>query len=137
MENLIPFIRNERITDGSVLHTSARCIEKCKEESCKKFYQKIKSKPEGYYECPGGYTVYHKMMDEESLFYMGVRVKNHYKKVSYKNEEKVDVVSEQIFNNLIEANGKILRIQKEYERQDSIHKDLLHDIKKLDSQISD
>lgn len=135
MENLIPFIKNEQIIDGSVLHVSARCAEKCKEESCKKFYQKIKSKPEGYYECPGGYTVFHKMMDEEPLFYMGVRVKNHYKKVSYKYEEKVDVVTEQIFNNLIESNGKILSIQKEYERQGSIHKDLLHDIKKLDSQI--
>lgn len=135
MENLLPMLYNGEFTDGTVIHSSERCKKKCKEESCVKFYKKIEKSNEGIYECPGGYTVYHKITDRGSLFYNGFRVKNHFKKISYKHEENNYVIPENLFNDLLVAEERIEKFYQETEHRSNIHNDLLHDVKKLDSQI--
>lgn len=135
MENLLPKLQNKNYTDGVVIHSAKCCKEKWSKESCAKFYKQIEDYEDGLYECPGGYTVFHKKTANGSVFYSGFRVKNHYKKVSYKNAETNYVIPESLFWDILGYQEKLDRIFTETEHRDNIHNDLLHDIKKLDSQI--
>ena len=114
-----------------------RCVEKYCEQPCKKFYLKISQMPEGFYVCPSGYSVYHKRNNEGSKFFVGMLVKKHYKKksnVKTKDEEYM-IIQEQMFFSLMHAQEEYLEIQRTLEQSKEIHKDLLHDVRKLDSLI--
>ena len=136
MNDLLPIIIDGKIRDGKVLKCAEKCKEKYNDEPCRTFYEKTALKNEGFYQCPSGYTVYHKKRGEYSFFIIGVRVKKHCKKISSKDNNSAQyVIPEEVFLNLIEAQWEIMDLQDEIEREKSIHKDLLHDVRKLDSHI--
>ena len=80
MEYIIPTIIDEQFFDGIMINANKKCPEKYKNEPCKSFYAKLCEKPEGIYQCPSGYTVYHKKKNGKSVFYVGMCVKKHYLK---------------------------------------------------------
>ncbi len=54
---------------------------------------------------------------------------------STRQDNTQTTISEQLFLRLLSAQVEITKLQTEMEREKSIHKDLLHDVRKLDSHI--
>lgn len=136
MDNLLPILYKNQVSDGSVIQICNKCKNKYKQEPCSSFYKKIMTQGEGFYQCPSGYIIYHKTDGQTSFFVIGIRVKKHCKKMTSTRQDNTQTtISEQLFLRLLSAQVEITKLQTEMEREKSIHKDLLHDVRKLDSHI--
>lgn len=136
MEGMIPVIIDGQFCTGTLISAMPRCDEKFCKESCKKFYDKISILDDGYYQCPSGYTVYKRKKDEKNFFYCGIRIKGYYDKKKAK-EHPIDypIIGNQFFEKILEQDDQLRSIRHELDFEREIHKDLLHDIRKLDGLV--
>lgn len=72
MDNLLPILYKNQVSDGSVIQICNKCKNKYKQEPCSSFYKKIMTQGEGFYQCPSGYTIYHKTDGQTSFFVIGI-----------------------------------------------------------------
>lgn len=136
MNYLIPTVENGILHDGNVVHAVHKCANKYCEQPCKYFYEKISRMPEGFYICPSGYSVYKQEKENIPVFYIGMMVKKHYKKrTNCKAAEEYTVIQEKMFYSLLDEQEKYIEVQRDYEQNKEMHKDLLHDVRKIDSLI--
>lgn len=137
MNYLIPTVVEGKLYDGNVIQAIHKCKNKYCEHPCKDFYEKIGNMIDGFYVCPSGYTVYKKENEGRSVFYIGMMVKKHYKKRSNGkvSEEEYTVIQEKMFYSLLYEQEKYIEIQQNYEQNKEANKDLLHDVRKIDSLI--
>lgn len=138
MKYLLPTIVDGNFYDGEIIHAVHKCCEKYCKSPCDEFYKKIKNNPEGFYVCPSGYTVYHNKRNGDSEFYIGVLVKKHCrKKINTKQHEKQCnlFIQEELFFDILKEQGNYLKLQNDAANSNELHKDLLHDVRKLDALI--
>lgn len=137
MNYLIPTVVDGQLYDGKVIRAIHKCNKKCCEQPCVDFYIKLKDKPEGFYTCPSGYSVYKSSFKELPIFYVGMLVKKHYKKRTNSNSDEEDyiVINEKMFYRLLAEQENYIELQQNYTKDKEIQKDLLHDVRKLDSLI--
>ncbi|MBO5388953.1 MAG: sensor histidine kinase [Lachnospiraceae bacterium] len=137
-KSILPSICEGYFFDGEMIHAMPRCCEKFCKEGCKVFYDKLAKTEDGYYMCPSGFTVYKRTLQDKVIFYSGIRVKGFYnKKKKFDNEinEKYPIINERLFEIIMETDDKYREVADELEMQKGLHKDLLHDIRKLDGII--
>lgn len=133
---ILPIINNNEFVEGQLVKAIPRCKTKYCKEACEKFYQRIHNLEDGFYQCPTGYTVLKNTYEESVLIYSGLRVKGFYDKKKVEKFEKTSdycVLTPDFCLKLVELDIQVKNIENELERQKEIHKDLLHDIRKLDS----
>lgn len=131
---------NGNFEDGSIIKAMPRCDIKYCTGGCKNFYERIQSKDDGYYKCPSGYTVYKRTDNQNIVFYCGIRVKNYCdrKKMNMQQDESGTsniVLSPELFEKMIMMDVKVKELSEQLDREKEIHKDLLHDVRKLDGLI--
>ncbi|MGN0401259.1 MAG: sensor histidine kinase [Acetatifactor sp.] len=136
MEGMIPVIIDGQFCDGALISAMPRCNEKFCQGACKKFYEKISELEDGYYQCPSGYTVYKRKKDEKSFFYCGMRIKGYYdKKKSKEHPVDLPIIGSSFFERILDQDDELRSIRHALDFEREIHKDLLHDIRKLDGLI--
>lgn len=135
---ILPTIKNDEFIEGEVVKAMPRCANKYCKEACEKFYSKIRSLQDGFYQCPTGYTVLKYSTEDKISVYSGLRVKGFYDKKKVEKFEKSSeyfVLTPDLCLKLVELDREVKSIEDELKRQKEIHKDLLHDIRKLDSMV--
>jgi len=135
MRTLLPTIFEEKFYDGKVINSVGNCFQKYNCEACKKFYQKLNNQEEGYYTCPSGYTVYHQIIGNSHRFICGIFVKGHFNKIKSKKFQNIRILNEQFFEDMMIEQNTYIQMQENTEMKEEVQRNLLHDIKKLDSLI--
>lgn len=134
-EGMLPVIYNEHFADGTLIKAMPRCLEKFDKDACAKFYKRIGEKPDGFYQCPAGYTTYKRTLDGVTYYYSGLRIKNFYDKRKKENNNDNLILTQNFFEKLLQEDDNIRKIKADLCFEKEIHKDLLHDVRKLDGLI--
>lgn len=138
MYYLVPTLVDEKFYDGEVIQVLPRCKLKYDKSPCLEFYKKLSNSPEGFYVCPSGCTVYHKVDNGKQIYYFGLLVKKHFNKKTYihsTDDAELTVVQENVFLGIIHQQEKISRLENDLKQSEVIRRDLFHDVRKLDSLI--
>jgi len=138
VDTFFPMIQDNIFHEGSVLKSAHSCRKKYNHTPCKEFYSKIMQDEEGFYICPSGYSVYHKKQNGKSVFYIGIFIKNHFRKrvnTKQHSDEKITVMQTDMFLKLLSEQDCYLASLSTAEQEKELFNDLLHDVKKLDSLV--
>lgn len=137
-KGILPMIEDEVFIEGSMIKAMPRCNEKYNVGGCKRFYEKVKGKEDGLYKCQSGYTIYKRTVDGQCIIYCGLRIKGFYdRKKQPVQQDTIDnfVLSQELFLELLKVDDEVKMLETQLHREKEIHKDLLHDIRKLDGLI--
>ena len=135
-EGMLPVIVDGVFTDGTLIPAMPRCKEKYCQGACERFYKKIEELEDGYYRCPSGYTVYKRQKEDRLVFYCGIRVKGYYDKKKNKSDfADLPIVSSKFFENILEHDDDTKKLKSEFKFEKEVHRDLLHDVRKLDGLV--
>ena len=137
-KGMFPIIVDGVLEDGSTIKAIQKCKEKYNVDGCRNFYDRLKDKEDGFYMCPSGFTVYKRTLDGKCTFYCGIRVKKYYdKKKRILQQESVEnpILSQELFEKMIITDDELRELNNQLSREKEIHKDLLHDIRKLDGLV--
>lgn len=137
-KGIFSIIENGVFKEGSIIKAMPQCDKKYNIGGCKKFYERLDNKEDGLYMCPSGYTVYKRTVEGECIFYCGMRVKNYCdRKKQFTQQDTIDnfILSQELFVKILKADDEMRRLDAQLFQEKEIHKDLLHDIRKLDGLV--
>lgn len=135
-ERMVPVIVDNVFVDGTLIPAMPRCKEKYCQGACERFYKKIEKLDDGYYICPSGYTVYKRQKEDALYFYCGIRVKGYYDKKKNKSEfSDLPIVNCKFFEKILAHDEEINKLKREFKFEKEVHRDLLHDVRKLDGLV--
>lgn len=134
---ILTIVKNGTIINGTVIEPLPGCTEKFNKEACNRFYQNLRTKEDGFYKCPSGYTVYKRTIDDAITFYNGFRIKGYFDKKKNETNCGCPVISSGLFEKMLHEDDNVRKLKSELNYEKDIHKDLLHDVRKLDGLIKD
>ena len=141
MNNFIPTLdKCNKMMTGSLIESLDYCMKNSYKGKCALFYMKLKVKGTGFYTCPHGMSVYLFRDNGDETIYSCFREKVSYDKLKAKylniKEKRFNPLLErEQFLKILETQKSLLYREKNLKGNEEIVHNVMHDVKKLNTQV--